>query len=114
MTVSAAEKARLKAIEGYLHRREAGIKVGLRFTVNRQRGRCAGHVRPDAERKDRTDVLTIWCIRAAPRSCEKRTRAHPRSPGGLLDLIADRTKAMFDDGLAPEILTVDNHADSVS
>ena len=29
----------------------------------------------------------------------------------LLDLIAAKTKEMFDEGLAPEILTVDNHAD---
>ncbi len=29
----------------------------------------------------------------------------------LLDLIAAETRQMFDDGLSPEILTVDNHAD---
>ena len=29
----------------------------------------------------------------------------------LIDLIAAKTKKMFDDGLSPEILTVDNHAD---
>ena len=29
----------------------------------------------------------------------------------LLDLIMDRTKALFDKGMCPEVLTVDNHAD---
>jgi radical SAM protein with 4Fe4S-binding SPASM domain len=29
----------------------------------------------------------------------------------LLDLIMDRTQALFDKGQAPEVLTVDNHAD---
>ena len=29
----------------------------------------------------------------------------------LIDLIAAKTKQMFDDGMSPEILTVDNHAD---
>jgi MoaA/NifB/PqqE/SkfB family radical SAM enzyme len=91
--------------------RDKGIKVGVRFTINRY---------------NVTDVPAIFDLLEAeqiPRCCfyhlvyagrgsklmdddlsHEETRA-------LLDLIMDRTRDLFDRGLPKEILTVDNHAD---
>lgn len=100
-----------KAIAGIRNSKAAGIKVGLRMTVNKRNWR------------DINELFDIMEAEGIPRACfyhlvytgrgselmaedldHEETRAAVR-------LIMDRTKAMFDKGLTPEILTVDNHAD---
>lgn len=99
------------AIEGIRNCREAGIKVGIRFTVNK-------HNLPDVPdmfellRKEKIERLCFYHLVYTGRGSKLReedlTHEETRK---LIDLIAAQTKKMFDDGLAPEILTVDNHAD---
>lgn len=100
-----------KAIEGIRNCREAGIKVGLRFTVNRHNVADVPAMF-DLMRKEKIERMCFYHLVYSGRASKLREEdlAHEESRR-LLDLIADRTKAMFDDGLAPEILTVDNHAD---
>ncbi|MBP7765745.1 MAG: 12,18-didecarboxysiroheme deacetylase [Syntrophaceae bacterium] len=100
-----------KAIEGIRNCREAGIKVGLRFTVNRHNVADVPAMF-DLLRKEKIERMCFYHLVYSGRGSKLREEdlAHEESRR-LLDLIADRTKAMFDDGLAPEILTVDNHAD---
>jgi Fe-coproporphyrin III synthase len=100
-----------KAIEGIRNCREAGIKVGLRFTVNRHNVADVPAMF-DLMRKEKIERMCFYHLVYSGRASKLREEdlAHEESRR-LLDLIADRTKAMFDDGLSPEILTVDNHAD---
>ena len=100
-----------KAIEGIRNCREAGIKVGLRFTVNRHNVADVPAMF-DLLRKEKIERMCFYHLVYSGRGSKLREEdlAHGESRR-LLDLIADKTKAMFDDGMAPEILTVDNHAD---
>jgi 12,18-didecarboxysiroheme deacetylase len=100
-----------EALKGIDHCREAGLKVGLRFTVNRMN---------QAEIPGIFDLLES---RKIPRICfyhlvysgrgsklveHDLDHAQTRS---VVDLIMDRTKDLHDRGMATEVLTVDNHAD---
>ncbi|NTW76983.1 MAG: 12,18-didecarboxysiroheme deacetylase [Syntrophaceae bacterium] len=99
------------AIEGIRNCRKAGVKVGIRFTVNK-------HNLPDVPamfellRKEKIERMCFYHLvytgRGAKLRAEDLTLEETRR---LLDLIAAETRKMFDDGLSPEILTVDNHAD---
>jgi Fe-coproporphyrin III synthase len=98
-------------MQGLRNCREAGLKVGVRFTINRH---------------NVADVPAIFDLLEAenvPRCCfyhlvysgrgsklveEDLTAGETRR---LLDLIMDRTRDFFNRGMEKEILTVDNHAD---
>lgn len=100
-----------KAMEGIRNCRDAGIKVGIRFTVNK-RNLADVPAMFDLLKQEKIERLCFYHLVYTGRGSKLReedlTHAETRA---LLDLIAARTKEMFDDGLAPEILTVDNHAD---
>jgi 12,18-didecarboxysiroheme deacetylase len=99
------------AIQGIRNCREAGIKVGIRFTVNK-------HNLPDVAamfdllRHEKIERLCFYHLVYTGRGSKLRKEdlAHQETRK-LLDLIMSQTKKMFEDGLQPEILTVDNHAD---
>ena len=90
---------------------EAGIKVGLRFTLNKRNV------------KDVPGIFDLLEEKNIPRACfyhlvysgrgseiAKEDLSHEETRE-ILDLIMDRTKDLHDRNLAKEILTVDNHAD---
>ena len=81
-----------RAIEGLHNAQDAGIKVGLRFTINRA---CFYHL--------------VYSGRGSEMIDEDLTHEETRK---AVRLIMDRTKQWFDEGGTPEILTVDNHADA--
>jgi len=99
------------AMKGIRICRDRGIKVGVRFTINRH---------------NVADVPAIFDLletEEIPRCCfyhlvysgrgsklieEDLSHAETRA---LLDLIMDRTRALFNRGIPKEVLTVDNHAD---
>ena len=102
-----------RAMEGLANAQQAGIKVGLRMTVNK-----LNYAEVD-------DVFDIMRERSINRACfyhlvytgrgssmmdmdltHEQTRA-------VVHRIMDRTREWFDEGGRPEILTVDNHADAV-
>ena len=102
-----------RAMEGLANAQKAGIKVGLRMTVNK------------LNFSEVDDVFDIMREREINRACfyhlvytgrgsammdmdltHEQTRAVVRR-------IMDRTREWFDEGGRPEILTVDNHADAV-
>ena len=99
------------AMTGIMNCQEVGLKVGLRFTINRMN---------TAEVPLIFDVLEEYQI---PRACfyhlvyagrgsnlidEDLDHEETRK---VVDLIIDRTKDLHDRGMAKEVLTVDNHAD---
>jgi 12,18-didecarboxysiroheme deacetylase len=99
------------AIEGIRNCRDAGIKVGIRFTVNKHN---VADVPAMFEllRREKIERLCFYHLVYAGRGSKLReedlTHEETRK---LIDLIAAETKKMFEEGLSPEILTVDNHAD---
>jgi 12,18-didecarboxysiroheme deacetylase len=99
------------AIEGIRNCRDAGIKVGIRFTVNKHNVADV----PDMFgllRKEKIERMCFYHLVYTGRGSKLReedlTHEETRK---LIDLIAAQTKKMLDEGLSPEILTVDNHAD---
>ena len=101
-----------RAMEGMANAKAAGIKVGLRFTINKLNYR------------EVDTVFEVMREHGIPRACfyhlvytgrgsemmdldltHEQTRAVVRH-------IMDLTRAWFDEGGRPEILTVDNHADA--
>jgi len=100
-----------KAMEAVKHCQAAGIKVGLRFTINKR------NVDDIPGMFDILDKMNI------PRACfyhlvysgrgsdiAKEDLSHQETRE-TLDLIMKRTKELHDQGKPKEILTVDNHAD---
>jgi 12,18-didecarboxysiroheme deacetylase len=100
-----------EALAGIRNCMAAGLKVGLRFTVFRQN---AGEVPGIFDLLEKEGVPRVcfyhlvYAGRGAKLMEEDLGHAGTRE---LLDLIMDRTAALFDKGQAPEVLTVDNHAD---
>jgi len=100
-----------KAMEGVYNCQQEGLKVGLRFTINK---------------RNYTEIPKIFDLikeRSIPRICfyhlvysgrgsklinEDLTHQQTRK---LMDLILEKTKELFDMGHKIEVLTVDNHAD---
>lgn len=100
-----------KALQGIENCQEVGLKVGLRFTINK---RNAGEV---------PKLFTLLRERDIPRICFyhlvysgrgseliKEDLNHQETRA-MVDLIMDETRRLFDEGKPKEVLTVDNHAD---
>ncbi|MDH4140554.1 MAG: 12,18-didecarboxysiroheme deacetylase [Coriobacteriia bacterium] len=100
-----------KAIAGIRNARDVGIKVGLRMTVNKRNW------------QDIPEIFEVMKAENVPRACfyhlvytgrgselMKEDLDHDETRTAVR-LIMDKTKEMFEAGLTPEILTVDNHAD---
>lgn len=100
-----------RALEGVRNARAAGIKVGLRMTVSKRNGGEIGDVFDimEAEGVKRACFYhLVYTGRGSSLMDEDLDHAETRA---AVRLIMDRTRAWFDRGGTPEILTVDNHAD---
>ncbi len=100
-----------KALEGVENCQAEGLKVGLRFTINK---RNAGEI---------LGIFNILRDMEIPRACFYhlvysgrgseliREDLDHQATRDVVDLIIDETRKCFDAGKPKEILTVDNHAD---
>jgi len=99
------------AIDGIRNCRDAGIKVGIRFTINKN-NQAEVPKMFDLLRRENIARMCFYHLVYAGRASRLRredlTHAETRK---VVDLIAEQTRQMFEEGLSPEILTVDNHAD---
>ncbi len=89
----------------------AGLKVGVRFTVNRWNQSEIGGLFDliAAEGIPRVCFYhLVYAGRASRRGAPDLTREETRA---AVDLIMDRTRALHTAGAAVEVLTVDNHCD---
>ena len=99
------------ALQGIYNAMRKGIKVGLRFTMNR---RNADQIKGifDLMKKEGIPRICFYHLvytgRAKELMAEDLSHEQTRQ---TLNLIMDRTKEMIDAGKAVEVLTVDNHAD---
>ncbi|MBN1883274.1 MAG: 12,18-didecarboxysiroheme deacetylase [Deltaproteobacteria bacterium] len=99
------------ALSGIRNSMAAGIKVGLRLTINR------------ANRAEIPGIFRLLEDEGVPRICFYHLVVTGRGTDlfdalltheetrDVLDTIIDETKKLFDRGREPEVLTVDNHAD---
>ena len=100
-----------QAIQGIRNCMQAGLKVGLRFTVFKHNAGEVPQVFDLLEQEGIPRVCFYHLVYAGRGSSLIQDDLDHAGTRKLLDLIMDRTKALFDKGQAPEVLTVDNHAD---
>jgi len=100
-----------KAMAGVRNCQEAGLKVGLRFTISRLNYREAPAIFDLVEEYNIPRICfyhLVYAGRGTKLVEEALTHDQTRT---LVDLICARTRRLFDAGRQVEVLTVDNHAD---
>lgn len=99
------------ALEGIKNCEDAGIKVGLRFTINQFNVSEIENIFNLLEDMDIPRVCfyhLVYAGRGSKLVEEDLTHDETRK---AIDLIMDLTKKLHDNGKPKEVLTVDNHAD---
>jgi 12,18-didecarboxysiroheme deacetylase len=99
------------AMKGIRTCRNLGIKVGVRFTINRHNVEDVPAIFDLLEKENIPRCCfyhLVYSGRGSKLIGEDLSHDQTRA---LQDLIMDRTKDLFSRGLEKEILTVDNHAD---
>jgi len=100
-----------KALAGIVACQEAGIKVGLRFTMNRLNVQEIPAILDLLEAMDIPRICfyhLVYAGRGSRLMDEDLSHAETRA---AVDLIIDRTEDLHRRGKPKEVLTVDNHAD---
>lgn len=91
--------------------KDAGLKVGLRFTINKRNYREIDGIFDLVESANIPRICfyhLVYSGRGAQLVEEDLTHQETRQ---VVDTIIDRTKSLHDHGMPVEVLTVDNHAD---
>jgi len=99
------------AMQGIYHAMHQGIKVGLRFTMNKRNVREIPNIFDLMKREGIPRICfyhLVYTGRAKELMEEDLSHEQTRE---TLDLIMDRTRELIDSGNQVEVLTVDNHAD---
>lgn len=99
------------ALDGIRNTQEAGIKVGLRFTINRHNVSEIPAVFDLMEEMDIPRVCFYHLVYSGRGSNLVKDDLSHEETRKAVDLIIDRTRDLHDRGLPKEVLTVDNHAD---
>jgi radical SAM protein with 4Fe4S-binding SPASM domain len=100
-----------KAMEGIKNCQQAGIKVGLRFTVNRFNIAEIPSIFDLLEAHNIPRVCFYHLVYAGRGSKLVEDDLTHDQTRAAVDLIIDRTKDLHERGMSKEVLTVDNHAD---
>ncbi|OPY03834.1 MAG: Antilisterial bacteriocin subtilosin biosynthesis protein AlbA [Syntrophus sp. PtaB.Bin001] len=99
------------ALKGIRICREEGIKVGVRFTINRKNAADIPAIFDLLEKEDIPRVCFYHLVYSGRGSALIDEDLSAEETRRTVDLILDRTRDLFDRGLPKEVLTVDNHAD---
>ncbi|NWF56156.1 MAG: 12,18-didecarboxysiroheme deacetylase [Syntrophaceae bacterium] len=99
------------ALQGIGNCQEAGIKVGLRFTINRRNAQDIPGIFDLLERENIPRVCFYHLVYAGRGSELIREDLDHGETRKVVDLIIDRTRDLHDRNKKMEVLTVDNHAD---
>lgn len=100
-----------KALDGIRNCQEAGIKVGLRFTINKANVAEIPRVFDLLEDMQIPRICFYHLVYAGRGSQLVEDDLSHAESRAAVDLIMDRTKDLHDRGKPKEVLTVDNHAD---
>jgi 12,18-didecarboxysiroheme deacetylase len=99
------------ALKGLHNCQEEGIKVGLRFTINKQNVRDIPAIFELLERENIPRICfyhLVYAGRGSEMISEDLSLEESRQ---AVDLILERTKELHKRGFLAEVLTVDNHCD---
>ena len=99
------------ALRGIRNCQEAGIKVGLRFTINRRNAQDIPGIFDLLEKENIPRVCFYHLVYAGRGSELIKEDLDPGETRKVVDLIIDRTQNLHDQNKAIEVLTVDNHSD---
>ncbi len=100
-----------RALEGLDYCREEGIKVGLRFTINKRNAVEIPKIF-DILRERNIPRVCFYHLVYSGRGTELINEdLNHQETRAVVDLIMDKTRECFDAGTPKEVLTVDNHAD---
>ena len=99
------------ALEGIQNCQAAGIKVGLRFTINKFNVGEISNIFKLIEDMDIPRVCFYHLVYAGRGSKLVEDDLTHEESRAAVDLIIDHTKRLHDKGKSKEVLTVDNHAD---
>ena len=100
-----------KALQAVENCQAEGLKVGLRFTINKRNAVEIPKLFDIIEERDIPRICfyhLVYSGRGSELVKEDLDHAETRA---VVDLIMDRTRALFEKGKEKEVLTVDNHAD---
>ena len=100
-----------KAMEGIAASQAAGIKVGLRFTMNRMNAKEIPCIFDLLEEHEIPRVCFYHLVYAGRGSKIMKEDLSHEETRAAVDLIIDRTRDLHERGHVKEVLTVDNHAD---
>jgi Fe-coproporphyrin III synthase len=100
-----------EALAGIRNCKQVGLKVGLRFTLNRMNVEEVPAIFDLLEREDIPRVCFYHLVYAGRGSELMDEDLNPEETRRVVDLIIDRTRDLHERGLTKEVLTVDNHAD---
>ncbi len=100
-----------KAMAAIKNCQKAGIKVGLRFTINKRNVKDISGIFDFLEEKNIPRACFYHLVYSGRGSEIAKEDLSHEETRKVLDLIMDRTKDLHDRNLPKEVLTVDNHAD---
>jgi 12,18-didecarboxysiroheme deacetylase len=106
--VNGAFDAAMKGIENC---QAEGIKVGLRFTINRYNADAVPYLFDLLEERDIPRICFYHLVYSGRGSSLVKEDLSHEGTRRTVDMIIDRTKRLHDQGKPAEVLTVDNHAD---
>lgn len=101
------------ALNGIENCKMAGLKVGLRFTMNKVNADQVPGIFDLVEEMDIERVCFYHLVYSGRGSNLRDQDLSHDDTMRLVDYIINRTKDMHDRGLKKEVLTVDNHADGI-
>jgi 12,18-didecarboxysiroheme deacetylase len=99
------------ALNGIRNCQGAGVKVGLRFTINRRNAADISQIFDLVEEEKIPRICFYHLVYAGRGSALIREDLDAAETRRVVDLIIDRTQDLHRRGKAVEVLTVDNHAD---
>ncbi|XXJ19206.1 12,18-didecarboxysiroheme deacetylase [Desulfovibrio caledoniensis] len=100
-----------KALQGVENCKAEGLKVGLRFTINKRNAVEIPHLFDLIEQMEIPRICFYHLVYSGRGSELINEDLNHQETRDVVNLIMDRTRALFDKGLPKEVLTVDNHAD---
>lgn len=100
-----------RAMEAIDNCQEAGIKVGLRFTINKRNVQDIPGIFDILEKKNIPRACFYHLVYSGRGSEIAKEDLSHEETRKVLDLIMDRTRDLHDRNMPKEVLTVDNHAD---
>ncbi|GAB7078614.1 12,18-didecarboxysiroheme deacetylase [Megalodesulfovibrio paquesii] len=99
------------AMQGIENCQQEGLKVGLRFTINKRNVQEVPKLFDIIEERDIPRICFYHLVYAGRGSELINEDLDHTQTRAVVDLIMDRTRELHDKGKEKEVLTVDNHAD---